>query len=106
MFITDYSSWVYDFVYLKRKILYFLPDEGFFSSGLNGYREVDIPLQDGFGPFCTSGEQLCMELANVLEGVRPSTQYREADGFFLHYDFKQRERLYRSIRQRIEDGTL
>lgn len=106
VFITDYSSWVYDFVYLKRKILYFLPDEGFFSSGLNGYREVDIPLQDGFGPFCTSGEQLCMELANVLEGVRPSTQYREADGFFLHYDFKQRERLYRSIRQRIEDGTL
>lgn len=81
VFITDYSSWVYDFVYLKRKILYFLPDEGFFSSGLNGYREVDIPLQDGFGPFAQAESSsawswpMCWKACGPVRSIEKQTVF-------------------------------
>lgn len=41
LFITDYSSYAYDFSYLSIPILYFIPDEIEFKCGMNGYRELN-----------------------------------------------------------------
>lgn len=41
MFITDFSSFVFDFIYLGRKVFSFIPDEMQFRCGMNSYREVE-----------------------------------------------------------------
>ena len=50
MFITDFSSYVFDFAYLCRPIMYFVPDYEQFKSGMNLYRELDLPFEKAFGP--------------------------------------------------------
>ncbi len=99
VFVTDYSSWVFDFVYLKRSIAYFLPDDEEFAAGLNGYHQLDLPLEDGFGPLCKTADELLSALERILEqDGSPSPEYaRKMDGFFLHYDNNQRDRLYEAL---------
>ena len=41
IFITDFSSFAFDFLYLGRKVFSFIPDEMQFRSGMNGYREIE-----------------------------------------------------------------
>lgn len=106
IFITDYSSWVFDFVYLKKAIAYFMPDEIEFKAGLNGYRELDLPLEEGFGPLTHTGDELVSAISRILENNgKPEDVFQERmDGFFLHYDDSQCDRLYdelmRTWRQR------
>lgn len=97
--ITDWSSWVYDFVYLKRAILYFVPDHQEFRAGMNGYHELDLPLEEGFGPVAHNANELLNALESLLsEDARPQQPYAQRmEGFFLHYDNHQRDRLYQSL---------
>ncbi len=41
MFITDFSSFVFDFIYLGRKVFSFIPDKMQFECGMNAYREIE-----------------------------------------------------------------
>lgn len=41
MFITDFSSFVFDFLYLGRRVFSYIPDEMQFRSGMNTYREIE-----------------------------------------------------------------
>ena len=62
--ITDYSSIVFDFVYLNRPILYFVPDYEQFKAGItHNYNLLDLPLEEGFGDVT----QTCDELLASLE---------------------------------------
>ncbi|WP_449316501.1 bifunctional glycosyltransferase/CDP-glycerol:glycerophosphate glycerophosphotransferase [Rubneribacter sp.] len=99
IFVTDYSSWVFDFVYLKRAIAYFLPDEQEFRAGLNGYRELDLPLEEGFGPIARTPDELLDALESLLDnGGKPSPPHaHRMEGFFLHYGGGHRERLYKAL---------
>lgn len=99
VFVTDYSSWVFDFVYLKRSIAYFLPDADEFAAGLNGYHQLDLPLEDGFGPLCKTADELLSALDRILEqdGSLAPEYARKMDGFFLHYDNNQCDRLYEAL---------
>ncbi|WP_101722932.1 bifunctional glycosyltransferase/CDP-glycerol:glycerophosphate glycerophosphotransferase [Eggerthella timonensis] len=105
VFVTDYSSWVFDFVYLKRAVVYFLPDEVEFKAGLNGYRELDLPLEEGFGPLSRTGTDLLDAVASIVENEgRPAAPYRQRmEGFFFHYDNNQRERLYDELMRTWEE---
>lgn len=40
LFITDFSSFQYDFLYQEIPVLLFIPDEMEFKSGMNGYRRL------------------------------------------------------------------
>lgn len=92
--LTDYSSVVFDFVYAGAQIVYFVPDYPEFRSGLNGYHELDLPLEEGFGPLTTSAAQLL----DILEADVESAEYaKRRDGFFLHKDTQCRARLYRCL---------
>lgn len=42
LFITDFSSYMFDFIYLGIPILLFIPDYDEFRCGMNGYRNVDF----------------------------------------------------------------
>lgn len=94
--ITDYSSIVFDFVYLKRPVIYFVPDYEMFRSGLtHTYRELDLPLEEGFGAFTRNSDELLDELEKlVLNGFEPDEIYKKRmDSFFITKE-KHCEKLY------------
>ena len=43
LFITDYSSYLFNFMYLSIPIIHFIPDKEEFKAGMNGYRELNYP---------------------------------------------------------------
>ncbi len=94
--ITDYSSFVFDFVYLERAIVYFLPDYREFKSGLNDYREVDIPFENGFGQFTQNKDEAIAALAAIIknngEAISPFNE-RNA-GFFFNKEKNSRDKIY------------
>jgi glycosyltransferase involved in cell wall biosynthesis/CDP-glycerol glycerophosphotransferase (TagB/SpsB family) len=84
VFITDFSSYVFDFVYLERCITYFVPDYAQFKAGMNHYRALDLPLEDAFGPVAfdagTAVLQLC---ALAARGFVPEKVHQDRmRGFF------------------------
>ena len=84
-FITDFSSFVFDFVYLERPIMYFVPDYSQFKAGMNQYRELDLPFDKAFGKLVTDVEGAVNELGRIIEnGLIPDPVYKERmDKFFL-----------------------
>jgi CDP-glycerol glycerophosphotransferase (TagB/SpsB family) len=99
VFVTDFSSYRFDFVYLRRAIAYFFPDEELFRSGMCDYRETDLPLGGTFGDMATDAEGLVEILGGILErGGAPKPEYAaQMEGFFLHYDHGCRERIYQAL---------
>lgn len=94
--ITDFSSYVYDFIYSGARVMYFLPDEMEFRGGLNHYRELEIPL-GSFGPYSSDPAKAAADLRGILaslEARSPSPYRKKAESFFLHRDFQARDRLY------------
>ena len=96
--ITDYSSYVYDFVKLKKTIIYFFPDEVEFYAGLNGYYRLTLPLEEGFGPITRN----IKELENALKHCSknqfvPEKLYMDRMKNFLIDNDVSCERIYQKI---------
>lgn len=98
LFITDFSSFMFDFIYLNRPILYFVPDMDLFEAGLNHYRKLDIPLEDGFGALSVTGEETVDNIIALLENdCNPDKKYRDKmDGLFLPVE-NHTEALYNAL---------
>lgn len=97
--ITDYSSFVFDFVYLKRSIMYFFPDYDLFKAGLNLYRELDLPIEEGFGKLVITADEAIKEIEALLKNdCKPEKKYLDrTNDFFLFNDNNQRDRIYDEI---------
>ena len=98
--ITDFSSFVFDFVYCGRPVLYFVPDYEKFKSGMHTYRELDIPLEDGFGELMIEPEKLIDALEDLLKnGCHvPESYKKKTEDFFTCYDNHAR-RTYELLRK-------
>ncbi len=97
--ITDFSSYVYDFIYSGSRVLYFLPDEMEFRGGLNHYRELEIPFGT-FGPYTADAKTATVELEKILADIetgKPSLYQEKADTFFLYQDSNACARLYEAL---------
>lgn len=105
VFITDFSSYVFDFVYLKRAIIYFVPDYIKFKSGMNLYRELDFKFENGIGDFTQDSETTLKKLEEILKnGGNPSKdKLKKMENFFIHNDHKQRDRLYKALTEKNND---
>jgi len=101
LMITDYSSIVFDSVYLNCPIIYFVPDYDLFLSGVSHtYRKLDLPLENGFGPFAHDADELIKYLEEcIANGFVPEEPYasRMSD-FFLYRDNHCCDRLYEAIK--------
>ncbi len=99
--ITDYSSVVFDFVYLSRPIIYFVPDYEQFRAGVtHGYSRLDLPLEEGFGDITQTGAELLASLTELAENsfeAKPVYKKR-MDDFFGERDCKHAERLYKLVK--------
>ena len=58
LFITDFSSYQFDFAKIETPLIYFLPDKEEFDSGLHNYRKLDLPLEDAFGDVTYDAKEL------------------------------------------------
>lgn len=94
--ITDFSSYVFDFVYLKTPVVYYFPDYSEFVSGNYQYRELDIPFDKGFGRLCTTAEETVAELRKIAgNGFKMPEEFSvRAENFFIPLE-NCREKLYR-----------
>ena len=99
IFITDFSSFVFDFVYLNRKIMYFVPDYDLFRSGMNQYWRLDLPLEDGFGPFVQNEEDAVNQLIELMDAPISLRYLQKMQGFFMYKDNHQRERIYEALKE-------
>lgn len=91
IFITDFSSFLFDFVYLKRPILYFIPDIKQFKGGLNHYRSLDYPLDEGFGAVSVTGEDTVKNVIKLIENnCVPEEKYLNKTNN-LFFDFEDCE---------------
>lgn len=98
--VTDFSSMVYDFVYTGARVMYFVPDHAEFRNGFNHYSKLDLPFEDGFGPYCETSEEACESLEATLRSLAmgDSDPYAaRRRGFFLHEDENNRQRLYEAL---------
>ncbi len=85
MFITDFSSFTFDFAYCKLPIMYFVPDMYEFNAGLNQYRKLDLPFEKAFGALVTDAESAAAEVIEVIKrGFKPDAEYQKRmDEFYL-----------------------
>lgn len=108
--ITDYSSYVYDFLFAGSRILYYLPDQREFEGGANHYSKLDLPVQEGFGGFSNSPDGAVKQLDNLLTCMGNGTDdpyldaWKQRETFFLHADGRNAERLYEHVSKIVESG--
>ena len=98
-FVTDFSSYVFDFAYLERPIRYFVPDYPQFKSGMNHYRDLDLPFDKAFGKMFTDPEKAAEHLAQMVSSdFRCEEIYakRMAD-FYFKFDGNCAENLYKFV---------
>ena len=84
--ITDYSSIVFDFVYLQRPILYFVPDYEQFRAGVtHSYFKLDLPLEEGFGEVTETADELvsCLEKLAANKFVPEKVYDDRMKNFFI-----------------------
>lgn len=98
--VTDYSSYVFDFVYLGRAVVYFMPDYAEFKSGLNDYRELDIPLENGFGELTETADEAVNAIGRIIEnGGRSLDKFaKKNNGFFFNKEKNCRDEIYDAIK--------
>ena len=99
--ITDYSSIVFDFVYLNRPILYFVPDYEQFRAGVtHGYNMLDLPLEEGFGDVTENCEQLLEALEYLAANdFVPKPVYAErTEKFFTSRANDHASTLYEAVK--------
>lgn len=98
MFITDFSSYVFDFGYLSRPIMYFVPDMQQFKAGMNHYRELELPWEEAFGKLVLEAEEAVNEVLRIIDNdFIPDPIFKERmDNFYLPLD-SCAEKLYQYL---------
>ena len=99
LLITDYSSVHFDFVYMKKPVIYYQFDrkEFFEKQYLKGEFDVE---RDGFGPVVTETKQLVQELIRMWDKQLKIDDfyYQRMRMFYQIYDNKNCERVFHAIR--------
>lgn len=99
IFITDFSSYVFDFAYLGRSILYFFPDYEELRSGMSDYRDYHLPFQGTSSRFADNAEDAAQCIRSMVRhrGKLNWIQCRRMKKLFYHRDHQARERIYHSL---------
>ncbi|CUA96222.1 glycosyltransferase [Comamonas thiooxydans] len=83
--VTDFSSVIYDAVYLGKPIMYYCPDYDEINGGLNLYSKISTPMENGFGLFSRNINELSKSLKLYFD---------DADGVSKKFSKKYEECFY------------
>lgn len=88
MLITDFSSVQFDYVFLKRPIMYFIPDMDQIKSGMHTYRKLDLKHEDAFGELYTNSQEFIDAIASYISSdFKTKKKYLDRmDNFFFEVD--------------------
>ena len=98
LLITDYSSVLFDFAYMKKPSVYYQFDKNTFYS--KHYKEGYFNyFEDGFGKVVMNPEELLQEIKRNIElDFMPESHYlSRMDGFFELHDNRNCERIYNAV---------
>lgn len=100
LLITDYSSVVFDFAYLKKPVVYTQFDEEEFLTQHHcseGYFDYET---DGFGPVARDLESTIDEIIKTVDDscVMPDIYKERVDSFFEFTDKNNCERVYKAVK--------
>lgn len=94
--ITDFSSFVFDFIYLGKQVVIFLPDKGEFYGGLHTYNNVTFPLED-FDFYTENEEELFEKLKNIFALWKSGNAKNNMQSLFLSLENNHKEKLYKAL---------
>lgn len=86
LFITDFSSFNFDFLYQNRQLLYFVPDYDEFKCGaVTFYRDIDIPFEEGFGDYAFNpADAAALTVKRIECNFETDEKYRKRiENFFI-----------------------
>lgn len=98
--VTDYSSAVFDFAYLRKPVIYYQQDADEFFSGKHTYDKGYFDYErDGFGEVEYSAEALVSRIIEYMQnGCRLKEIYRERiEKTFPYHDRNNCRRVYEEI---------
>ncbi len=101
LIVTDYSSAIYDFAYLRKPVLYYQFDNGaFFDNPFISKGDCDYE-KNGFGPVTYSFEEFEKEFSQIIDNdCNMEEKYKKrADEFFAYHDNCNCERVYQNIKR-------
>ena len=93
LFITDFSSYMFDFIYLETPVLSYIPDYEEFACGMNGYRKVDFFDK-------VRQEEICKtvpEIVKAIENFFVCGKGMNYNARFFNKDHTSREKIYRKL---------
>ena len=105
LMLTDYSSAIFDFAYLRKPILYAQFDHQTFFTGGHSYTKGYFDYEcDGFGEVTYTLEETVDCLIDYMKhGCQLKDKYRERiDRFFAFNDQSNCERVFRKIVEQLE----
>lgn len=104
--VTDYSSVVFDFAYLKKPVIYAHFDaDKFYNEQAYDKSYFFSDEKDGFGPVVHSYEELVDQIIKTIDGgCNMSEKYKKrVDAFFYKKDRNNSRRVYDAIMKVDED---
>jgi glycosyltransferase involved in cell wall biosynthesis len=93
LFITDFSSYMFDFLYRNIPVLSFIPDYEEFMCGMNGYRKVDFIDNVRDEEVCTYETEIISSINEFIENGKGMDYHVE---FFVN-DGNSTEEIYKHI---------
>ena len=105
LIVTDYSSSIYDFVYMNKPIVYYQFDSEEFFSGKHSYTKGDFDYErDGFGEVCYDEETIVELLIEYMESdCKLKNKYSERiEKAFAFRDKNNCKRIYKNIKTMFE----
>ena len=84
----------------EKTMRYFVPDNEMFRAGMNDYRKLDLPLEDGFGPLAQNADEALKAIIDIVNRNGEAEEHYKSkmDNFFLNSDKNCRERIYNQIK--------
>ncbi|ODJ69336.1 glycosyltransferase [Brochothrix thermosphacta] len=100
IFITDFSSFVFDAVYYKKPILYFIPDYDYFLCGNHSYSKLDLDIENGFGEFSQDVESLIRGINKIKNNnYKPLDKFKQRMDVFYNFEENTTENIYNEFRK-------
>jgi CDP-glycerol glycerophosphotransferase (TagB/SpsB family) len=98
--ITDYSSVIFDFAYMKKPCLYFQYDKEMFEKSQYSESEDYSYEEDGFGPVCYTYETVLQYLDySCRNGFVMEEQYaKRVEDYFPSFDKQHCQRIVKAIK--------
>ena len=99
LFITDFSSFQFDFINLSRPILYFIPDITEFRAGLHSYNKLELSTDELFGPRSYDVDEAVKNISEIIDNeFQVSPPYLDRMNKFFNISNDPCEVIYRAIK--------